>query len=256
MMTHQNNDYYIQLLKQDPNQLIVELQDLIDIIILQFVRSGSFNSSEKTEIKQNINFELLNKISKIQTQYQGKSLLTTYFSVIIKNLCNEMLRNKKNVASTTTESITIAEEPVNLYSMIFEEEIIRLNKIINLYPKQKFKMILCLKLKYKMKFEFQDFNNALKEFTLIEFENFEKSIDSYFECNDNIIFEKLISIFNLYENKDNSPDSLRKWITEKINELIDILNGNPPTSKYDKETLQILFEKSYHTEYKIINKLY
>jgi len=64
----------------------------------------------------------------------------------------------------------------------------------------------------------------------------------------------LTEIFNKYENKNNAPDTLRKWVKFKINELIDVLNGSPPASKYDEETFQILFEKCFYKE-KTISKI-
>ena len=39
-----------------------------------------------------------------------------------------------------------------------------------------------------------------------------------------------------------------KWIDRsirKIEEIIELMNGNPPRANYDKETLQILIEKYY-----------
>jgi hypothetical protein len=248
-MSYDINQKDIELLKNNPHQLILELQGLLDIIINQFIRSGKFNFTEHDEIKQQINEELLNRISKIQNQFQGKSLLRTYISVVIRNICNEIIRKRGNTNFVSYEEIIInktSNETMN--SLLFEEEMDRLKKALGFYYKQKSKLILCLKLKFKMPFEFIDFRNVIKDITQTEFEIFIHNINPYLNCPDIVIFAALTDIFNKYENKIIMPDTLRKWIKLKINELIDILNGSPPASKYDEETLQILFEKCYYIE--------
>lgn len=251
-MSFDLNEKDIELLHNNQKQLILDLQGLIDIVINQFIGAGKFIYSERHEIKQHINVELLNRITKIQDQYQGKSLLRTYLSVVIRNICNEIVRNKTKLNHVSFEDITIVEENnENSNSLIFEEEIFRLRKIFGLYYKQKNKLILCLKLKFKMIFNIEDFRNFNINITQSEFEKFVDATHPYFECSDSKIFEALISIFNKYEHKENTSDSLRKWVADKINDIIEILNGNPPTSKYDKETLQILFEKCYYRENKM-----
>lgn len=247
------NDIY--LLKNNPNQLILELQELINVIIFQFIRSGYFNYDEQQDIKQQINLELFNRISNIQKQYQGKSLLRTYITVIIRNICNEISRNRKKTKHIIFEDNLKYEECFeNIDPLIMEEEIVRLRKIIELYFRQKYKLILCLKLKFKMLIDLNDFKNINEDITQYEFEKFIGFINSCSDYRDNEYFMRLTSLINKYEHKDNSSDSLRKWVTDKINEIIDILNGYPPTSKYDKETFQILFEKCYYKEYKLISK--
>jgi hypothetical protein len=254
-MSLDKNQKDIELLRNNPNQLILELQGLIDIIINQFINYQRFNFIEHDEIKQQINEELLNRIPKIQCQFQGKSLLRTYLSVVIRNICNEILRKGEKAKYITYDEIIINEassETIN--SLLFEEEMVRLKKVLGLYYKQKSKLILCLKLKFKMPFDHEDFRNVYKEITQLEFEKFIHYVGSYKDCPDIIIFTALTEIFNKYENKNNTPDALRKWVNLKINEIINVLNGSPPASKYDEETLQILFEKCFYKE-EVISKI-
>ena len=241
-----SNQRDINLLHNNPNQLILELQELIDIIIYQFVRTGSFRFGEKQDIKQQINLELINRLATIQKQYQGKSLLRTYLAEIIRNICLGLLRSRKRGQFIFLEDNNhIREASENINPLIFEEEIARLKKIMDLYYRLKYKLMLCLKLRFKMIVDFEDFTRVHKNITWEEFIKFVDLIKPYAECTDKKIFTALITVFNRYENKNNTPDSLRKWITGKISEIIEILNGNPPASNYDKDTFQILFEKSY-----------
>jgi hypothetical protein len=246
------NQRDIDLLHHNPNLLILELQDLIDIIIYKFVKSRKFNNDEHQDIKQQINIALLNKVENIQKQYQGKSLLRTYFNVIIRNICNDILRHTKKSMYLYDENELKAEEGYEgIDPLILEEEMMRLRKIVDLYYSQKYKLVLCLKLKYKLAISNEDFKNVHKNINRKEINKFMDFIEPYSECTDQKIFEGLTYVLNKFEHKRNTPDSLRKWIFDKINEIIDILNGDPPTSNYDKETLQILFEKCYYKEYTI-----
>jgi hypothetical protein len=243
----------IELLNNNHQQLILELQELIDIIIYQFIGLGKFKYAERNEVKQYINFELLNKISKIQSQFHQKSLLRTYLGAIIRNICNEIIRNKQKSNFILFDKIEVVDETIekSKNSLIFEEEMIRLRKIIGAYYKNKDKLILCLKIKYKMFIEIEDFRKFNKNITQEEFETFLKDIQSYDNCPESKIFQALTFILNKYENKGSTPDSIRKWVTDKIIEIIDLLNGSPPSSKYDKETVQILFEKCYNKAHSI-----
>lgn len=251
-MSSELNQKDIALLHTNHEQLILGLQGLIDIVINQYINSGKFKYHERQEIKQIINVELIVKIKKIQDQYQEKSLLRTYLCVVIRNICNELLRKKKNTEYLSLDESVIVEESIgNINTLIVEEEMIRFKNILELYYKQKNKLILCLKLKFKMTVKIEDFQTINKNITQPEFEKFNDSIFPYEDCSETKIFIALNLLFNKYEEKKNTPDSLRKWVSDKINELIDILNGSPPASKYDKETLQILFEKCYYEEQKI-----
>jgi hypothetical protein len=244
-MDKNQNDIF--LLNNNPNQLILELQDLIDIIVYQFIRSGYFNYNEKQDVKQQINIELFNRVDTIQIHYKGKSLLRTYIGVVIRNICNEILRDKKKSKYILVENnLNFEGRYDDIDPLIMDEEMSRLRKIIELYFNKKYKLILCLKLKFKMVIELDDFRNINKNITPAEFGEFIDLINPYMDCPDNTMFMGLTLILNKYEHKDNTPDSLRKWVTDKINELIDILNGNPPTSNYNKESFQILFEKCYY----------
>ncbi len=237
------------LLKSNPNQLIVELQDLIKIIVSRFIKTRQIKYAELEEFKQQINIALFKKIPIIQEQYQGKSFLRTYMSVIIRNICNEILRNKNSPDYLFVENYLFFEKGYeDIDPLILKEESLRLKKIIELFFIKKDKLVLCLKLKFKMRVDFEDLKKINSNITQVEYEKFLEFINFCSECPDNVIFAQLSTILNKYDNKVNSSDSLRKWTTDKINEIIKILNGNPPTSNYDKETFQILFEKSYFNE--------
>jgi hypothetical protein len=238
------NERDIELLRKSPKELIISFQNLIEIIINQFIKSGKFSQAEQPDIIQQVNEELLKKINKIQQQFNNQSLVRTYMTVVIRNICNDIYRAKrKNIEYLCDRPIAILDNTTDIInSMIIKEEINRLHTVINLYHKQKYKLQLCLKLYFRIPFEFKDFMLIDNRIKVEEYDKFLKDINPYQSCNDYTIFNALILIFNALENKENKPDALRKWINLKIDEIISLLNGNTNMYFYTKETLQMLFE--------------
>jgi hypothetical protein len=256
-MSLKKNDRDIELLKKNPKELIVSLQYLIEIIINQFIKVGKFSQSDRKDIQQQVNEELLKKITRIQKQFNYKSLVRTYMTVIIRNICNDIDRSKKKAIDFVLDEHLIIKDYANIInSIIIGEEIKRLDNAINLYHKQKFKLLLCLKLYYRIPVEFKDFKLVDRNINIKEYKIFIQNIDPYLECNDYDIFNSLITIFNKIENKKNTPDALRKWTHLKVNELIALLNGNTKLYFYSKESFQMLFEYCYAKENILSSKIY
>ncbi|NJK87812.1 MAG: sigma-70 family RNA polymerase sigma factor [Bacteroidales bacterium] len=238
------NDRDIDLLNRNPEQLLLQLQDLIGIIVNKFIQSGKFHPWEKEEITQQVNEELLLKTAKIKSQFKGDALLRTYLATIIRNIYLEIIRSRKNNITVYQNKQIEFQEISNLDFLVLEEEMDRLRKAMEMYHKQKEKLMLCLTLKFRMPFVYEDFTRVFKQFTQADFKEFNESIKPYYECSDHLLYSALTRIFNQYENKYNTPDALRKWIKQKINELIDLLNGGAKYG-YTEETFQFLFEKCF-----------
>ncbi len=253
-----SNQFYINLLKNNPKQLVLSLQPLINSIVFKFIKLGKFSHDDHQEIKQQVNEALLNRMPKIRNQYHGKSLLTTYFTSVIRNICHDICR--KNISTPIFlhyEYKSQAYENNNGdSSILFEEEKIRLQRVLRLYYREKCKVILCLKLKYRMLFTFDDFKNVLHFFDHKDYERFKNKIHPYISSTDRSVLTALTEIFNKYENKKNSADALRKWISKKNFEIIDILNETSVSSQYSEETLQILFEMCYTDEKECTSKIF
>jgi hypothetical protein len=230
------------------DKFILEYDYLIDITVKRFIRSGAFHHYEFEDIKQSVREKLILKKEKIKTQYQGIAQFRNYLSVVIQNFCREIIRSRKEIK---TESI-INEHDINTnsdinseFKIIIEQEIQRLRYLIDMYYKQKPKVILCLKLKYRMPIIYNDFYMFDKNITRVEYQDIKKNLSPYYTLTEKQLNGKMITTFNKTERKTNSPDSIRKFTKLKINELIEFLNGTPKTSYYTEETFQILFEKYY-----------
>lgn len=224
---------------------LLKYQDLIDIIIKKYIRSGRFHCYEIDDIKQSVAETLIHKKDKILSQFLGNAQFESYLSVVIKNICNGIVRKDKKHSSLpfdpdySEENDCIDPEQ----TIILKQELQRLDWILRLYHKKRNKLVLCLKLRYRIPVSIKDFKVYISEIKKPEIALFHKETDPYHSQKDNIIFRAVIKIFNKHEKKSNTSDSLRKYIQTRTNELIKLLNGSPPTSNYNEETLQILFEK-------------
>ena len=243
----QSNHVYNELLKSNPEQLVLNIQSLIDSTIYKFIQSNKFVQKDYDEIKQEVNEKLLVRIPKIRNQFNGRSLLTTYLITVIRNICHDIYRKKNSepVFIDYEDVITEQKDDDVDISLIFEEEKTRLNRILELYFDERGKLIFCLKLKYRIPFTFRDMKMAIPLADIKEYELFSNKIKPYISATDSLIYDGLTVIFNKHENKNNSMDALRKWISKKINEIICMLNNNSGKYNYTEETLQILFEMCF-----------
>ena len=63
------------------------------------------------------------------------------------------------------------------------------------------------------------------------------------------MYKTLTFLIKHSENKSNTNDAVRKWLNDRISELISLLNGNPQQYYFDKETFQYFIEKYYSNKY-------
>src|SRR5450759_2544730 len=101
------NRLEIELLQNNPASLLLIYQQVISVIVQVYLRSGFFQGESKEELVQYINEQLLDRMDKIRAQYNGKALLRTYLSAVVRNICAELLRERQK-----NSFIEYFEEPV------------------------------------------------------------------------------------------------------------------------------------------------
>lgn len=242
-----NNQKEIELLKSDPNTLIIKYQEIISIIVQKFIKSGSINQYDREEFIQVINERLLTSLEKIKDQYKGISLLKTYFSTIIRNICLEEINKRKRYNFSELEEgnfSNLLDDTLDESSYL-NNEFGRLNKILIMYNKKAAKLSFCLKVIYRLKVRITDFTKYCLKFKVKDVKKLIESVDPVKIIPEFELYKILIPYINKCDNKINEPDTLRRWLKRKIDEIIELMNGNPKRANYDKETLQILAEKYF-----------
>jgi hypothetical protein len=238
----------IDLLYKNPDKLIEKYQITIDIIINKYLQSGYIKYADKDDLKQDINEELLLKIPKIKSNYNGTCSLNTYISAIIRNICLEKFRKEKRAPKKIGAEV-IADQIIHnsaIDNLAMADELERLKVILVLFDKYQAKLELCLKLLFRIPVCEEDIYNYLGVNKLDDLENILKILNNEFTLTDNHIYDILTRIFNKEDNKYNSPDAIRKWIKARIDEIIYLMNGNPKRANYDKESFKLLVELYFY----------
>ena len=242
------NSLDVALLKENPAVLLLQYQQVIAVIVQVFMRSGYFQHESKEELIQYVNEALLDRMGKIRENYNGRALLRTYFSAVIKNICAELQRERQK-----SSFIQYFEEPVEcenyetdpLSRMVIKQELSRLDTIFLLFGPLQSKVELCLKALYRIPLNKSDFNCSCKD---PEAPMVKESIRYLMQPEPLMEKEVLLHLnilFNYRDGKITQSDALRKWVKARIREIVKLLNGNPARANYNEETLQILMERYY-----------
>jgi RNA polymerase sigma factor (sigma-70 family) len=238
------NDKDIGLLRSDPHALILKYQETVKIIVKKYILAGVFRASDFEDIVQEVNMALLAKIPAMQLQYNGTSLFKTYFSVIVRNICMKEHAKTNREVKIEQEDITGFIDRAHVEEkIVLEKEIQRFRAILSLYYRQRPKLLLCLKLRYRIPLTPEDINLWNPKCSFSDREMLLENFGSNFDRKDDVEIYKIITpVMNKNEKKSNSIDAVRKWTDSKISEIIQLLNGNPKKMNYNEDTLKTLVD--------------
>ena len=238
------NEKDIELLHKNPNALVLKYQETVRIIVKKFILSGIISRADFEDAVQEALSEVLTKIPTMQKQYNGMSLFKTYFSVIVRNSCmREFAKARRKNIVHQAEIPDDGETDTVDKKISLEEEIRRFKTVITLYYKQRPKLLLCLKLHYRIPLNAEDIRRWNPDCSSSDHAKLIENFGSNFDAKDYAeIFRIITPIMNRHENKNNSPDAVRKWIDSKIDEIIDLMNGVCKRTNYDDETLKTLVD--------------
>lgn len=226
--------------------MIQFFEDWVFIISKFYCQKNTIQPYELSDLRQFINFRLLEQLPKIKANYKGQSSLRTYISSIILNLCREF--RKKNCSKSILTQFEINSELHHPYNdanlaenqLALENETNNLNNVISMYGSKASKIRLTLKMYYGLKTTRSDILNYCKDAKILTL----STLDGYNEeqLNKNETLTILTELFNEVEGKSNSTEATRKWVSRLIEDILRILNLRE--SNHTKETLGLLLETS------------
>lgn len=250
-----NNDYqkiYQNCTKKKIEELAIKILNFKNILnnfprivvliyrqlIEKFIKYKHTSTEEKDDIIQEVITRLISdKIIKIQEKYDFNykkiPSFTSYLMVTIRNIYIDILREgKKSMLRTETiqdlERIKVDKEHESILNHLFiEEELLKLQVIMKMYYKSRPKIEMCLKLKYRIPLNEEEVRNCFPECDERDITMLTKDFKFVKDKN---VFKTIAPIFNKYESRECKSDTLRKWITVKIGEIIVHLNR---THDYD-----------------------
>lgn len=249
-------DEHIDLLYSDPPLFTKHCRELIETVIhYKLIIPGWFRVDEKDDLHQEVYRRLLEKIFVIRDQYRNEAKPSTYFSKVILNICFEICREKKRNCNFKVISIdgifkeyktrhikdlvTLNEGEFHLY---LSDAINRLNFSLATYNNSNGKVLLFFKLLYGIRIDNTDLENYCPDWNNVGLLN--RIEDNSLSNKTNTERYQLINdIVNHCEGKHNNYDSIRKEINNRLDEIVNCVNGRPPIYSFDKESFRYLFEK-------------
>jgi len=201
---------------------------------------------EQDDLVQEINKKLLERMSRIQAQYNNSSKLRTYFSVIIRNICLEEYRKIGMVSEAEPFPYLKAEaseSPVDLF--LFNQEYERLQRVIVFFHNGQARFNLLLKIINNINVCAKDLNLFPGDRSEEQQEMLLKELNAGKDQIKKQKFDLVSKVLNSIEGKLTPPDSLRKWYSSRLEECLKLMNGNPPTCAYTADSLGLLMEQKY-----------
>lgn len=229
-----------------PGELISEYQGLIRGIVLKYQKGGYIAARESSDLIQEVNRLLLERLEKIQKQYNGKSSLRTYIAVIVKNICREKFRKLSLIEEPQSpEYYRIEESQPMLDNILLREEYQRFRKVIRLMFKDGARFLLIFRFMYSLKIDEKLVLELDSEINEVKLREILKVLNPDVEnqITKKAKFKLLSGVLEVIEGSFTSAESLRKWFASRSAECVDMMNGHPPRSAYTIETLNILIEK-------------
>ncbi len=243
-----NNDTDVRLLREDPEKLLIRYQPVIRIIVKNLAFHGYLPKRDVSDLMQDVNRKLIERLPKIRDQYTNKSKFRTYFSVVIRNLCLEEFRKVRIVSEPQAEIYEQTSQESATDQLTIRQEYERLRRAFRLFGREENALWIALRC-------FADLEVASDHFSGFELDPDEKKrgqmaeiVNGAMQSNKRDKMEALSIAFNQIEKKPRTPDAVRKWSSSRLDELLVLMNGKPPRSAYTLEILYILMEKAEYSE--------
>lgn len=224
------------------------LNKITSILVKRFISSGSIPPDDYDDVTQNLRARYLAKKSHIESLYKGDAQPQTYMTSVLRMMLLEELRQMQR-NRIVTEDIDAEgyhlEKPDRALSpeqkAIIENEKNHLSRVMLTMGKDRAKILMGLKMQYRIRITGQDFadylsgrpSNGAEQY--LEFSEMEHNKD---------INQRLCNITNLVEGAQNKPDAIRIWLSTKLDQIIKRMNATGK-SKYDPESIGILMECMY-----------
>ena len=240
------------LLARQPRALVLIYRQMI----CGFIRRLHRRPDESQDIIQEIFARLLSgKLAKIQEKFDDHfsplPSFTSYFMVCIRNMYVDIVREGRNLAMKRDDvPLQVLENepgkhPPTCQSAFLAEEFAKLHAILQLHPSSRYKILLCLKLKCRCTLSGTDARLCFPDCSP---DDIGRLGADFRNVNDRDLYKAIVQVFNRHEAKPILADTLRKWIENKTNLLIDHMNRLHGETIYDSENITDLLTLFFSEE--------
>lgn len=252
-MENKNTEDY-NLLHANPEKLLVrdDYQQVIKRVVYKFMKRGFFKGFSVDDLQQELNMAFLTqKMAYIQKNYKpNDGLLISYFERAVYNKCIDIsklsMHQQENRKEALEGYMMKAQKATPESKLIFQEildaEVDKLKNYLRMFTRTKFRLLLLLKLYARIVLEKSDLTNYCPKITAKTLKEFLATYGvPYSNKKDKEVYNDVIPLFNACDQKKNTPDALRKWINDRTQELMKMLNEGGERD-YDKEKLKNLIQ--------------
>ncbi|ALO14652.1 hypothetical protein L21SP5_00985 [Salinivirga cyanobacteriivorans] len=240
--------YRNQLNKKVTEEFFDTLKELITKVVARYIARGAIPRREQADVETAIIEKFLLKQEQIDSAFQGKAKISTYYIAVINRMCAEVIRkeqkhwyslnehdDKKILADSTTYFDASKQTLVN-------EELKRFRATIMLFNGSSAKVLLFLKLYYDIPITTQEIRNYAENKTA----KAQKIIEMRSELSKAELNQKLADLVLLVEGKKVGGDAVRMWINKQMDTLLCRLNGQNK-SFHNKETIGLMLEMQHNS---------
>jgi DNA-directed RNA polymerase specialized sigma24 family protein len=194
-------------------------------------------------IREKFDFSYQYQDSASPTDYDpGKekkvSFFTSYLMVTVRNIYMDIIRERK-VRPLTSGEFQTMDETIDVYEdkqmwskLVINEEFQRFRTVLALYYKSRPRLELCLKLKCRVPLTERDIHLCFPRCSRGDFETLEQDFKT---VRDKKMFDIVVPIFNRNERTENKSDTLRKWVSTKVDEITAHLNHTHGCEVYNSK---------------------
>jgi DNA-directed RNA polymerase specialized sigma24 family protein len=166
------------------------------------------------------------------------SFFTSYLMVTVRNIYMDIIRERK-VRPLTSGEFQAVDDTIDIYEdkqmwsrLVINEEFQRLQTVLALYYKSRPRLELCLKLKCRVPLTEYDIHRCFPRCSRDEFKTLEQDFKG---VRDKKLFDIVAPIFNRNERTENKSDTLRKWVSTKVDEITAHLNQTHGCDVYNSK---------------------
>jgi DNA-directed RNA polymerase specialized sigma24 family protein len=251
------------LLAHHPQTVVLMYRTYIKKFVKYKQAAAGTAGDEWEDIFQEVMTRLISgKIQRIQERFDftykkyknfsEKPLFTSYLMVTVRNIYMDIIRerNVRLLTARQTQPIDEVFEHCNykgedmLNHLVIEQECEKLHTVLALYYKSRPKLELCLKLKCRIPLSADDVHRC---FPGCAGEDIDTLRQDFKGVKDKNLFDTVVPAFNRNEGRINKSDTLRKWLSVKLDEMTSLLNrthrGNVYNSKNLVDLITLYYER-------------
>ena len=234
------------LLENHPQTVVMMYRNYIK----KFIKYKHVNRDEWEDVFQEVITRLISgKIYRIREKfdfsyhYQNfpkKSFFTSYLMVTVRNIYMDILRERRVRPLTAgelqpmDETLDIVKDEQMLSRLVIGEEFIKFRAVLALYYKSRPRLELCLKLKCRIPLAGDDIHRCFSPCSAADLHALAQDFRGF---KDKTVFDIVVPVFNRLEGTGNKSDTLRKWVSIKIEEIAAHMNQTHGYDVYNSKNI-------------------